>query len=101
MFGRLRSVIALVSNFAYLVSALFGFAHGYGFMYLILLFYVNIIVSQLQSSSNLMLVLPHMEDARHATTSHTSLCQRSRWLVRLTYVDDEALEGNEEGSKNE
>jgi hypothetical protein len=40
-----------------LVYALFSFAYGYGFKYLILLFYVNLIVSQLQSSSNLILLL--------------------------------------------
>ena len=50
-----------------------------------------------------MLLPSHMENVVHvmAETSTLVACPRSRRLVQLAYVNDEAKQGNEEDSENE
>lgn len=102
IFGRLQSDLALVSKFIrHLISTLFRFANDYNFKYLLFLFHLNIITSQLQSPPNLMLFPPHIENVVQVITATIIVRWRSRRLAQLAYIDDEAKEGNEEYSKNE
>jgi hypothetical protein len=69
-FGRLQSVLAIVSkSIRHLISTLFRFVNDYNFKYLIFLFHLNIITSQLQSPPNLLLFPPHIENVVQVLTA--------------------------------
>ena len=86
--NMLHNVLALVSLFVvwYMHCSV---AYGYNFKYLIYLFHVNKLVSQLQLLSNLMLFPSHIENAAWVMVATLTpfTCRKPRWSVQLARVD--------------